>query len=126
MMNWTIQYPEDQNYARVCIEGKFDADIHLRNIKEITVQENWIPGTNLLFDCIKADFDASRYQDVQDLANNFIKNDLLVGCGKVALLMRSVVDFGKGRQFEILTDELICANVYIFLTEQEALRWLRS
>jgi hypothetical protein len=125
-MNWTIQYLQDQHYARVKIEGKFNVDVHLRNIEEITVQENWKPGFNLLFDCRNADFTSSRFQDVRDLADNFIKNDLLVGDGKIAFLMKSVIDFGKGRQFEMLTDEQISANVYIFLSEEQALRWLKS
>lgn len=125
-MNWTIQYLEEPYYARVNIEGKFNADDHLRNIEELALQEHWKPDLNILFDCRNADFGNSNYENIEDLAANFIKNDLFIGCGKVCLLMRSVVDFGKGRQFEMLTDEQICANVCIFLNEPQALRWLNT
>ena len=125
-MNWTVQNLEDEHFVRINIEGRFAVEDHLRNIEEITLQENWKPGLNILFDCTKADFGDSSYMDVQELARNFIKNDVLVGCSKIAVLMRSVVDFGKGRQFEMLTDEQICADVCIFATEPQALRWLSS
>ena len=123
-MNWTIEYDKDRHFAKVNVEGVFNVSDHLRNIEELTLQEHWTPGLNILFDCINANFDNSSYQDVEDLAKNFIRNDLFVGCGKVALLMKSIVDFGKGRQFEMMTDEHICASVFIFFNEQQALRWL--
>jgi hypothetical protein len=125
-MNWMIQHLKDPSYVKIIVEGKFDVSVHLRNIEEITLQEEWSPGLNLLFDCTMADFDGTRFQDVQQLANNFVKNDLFVGCGKVAILMQGVTDFGKGRQFEMMTGEQICADIHIFLNENQALRWLKT
>jgi hypothetical protein len=123
-MSWTIEYLENPQYARVNIAGSFNIDDHLSNIEALSLQEHWKPSLNILFDCTNADFSNSSYKDVRELADNFIRNDLFVGCGKVALLMKSAADFGRGRQLEMMTGDRICANVHIFLVEQEALDWL--
>jgi hypothetical protein len=123
-MKWTIEFLEAEHYIRVNTEGRFNIKDQLRKIEEILSQEYWRPGLNILFDSTKVDFSDSSYEVIWELANYFVKNDELIGNGKVAILVKLVSDFGKGRQFEMLTDEKIEASVGIFLNEKQALRWL--
>ena len=123
-MNWKFEYINDGDYVRITDEGVFNIEDHRRKMKELASQDFWDPGVNLLFDCTKLDFGKTEYQDIRDLALEFANQNELIGCGKIAILMKSIADFGKGRQFELLTDEKICANVSIFIDEGQALRWL--
>ncbi len=40
--------------------------------------------------------------------------------------MKSLTDFARGRQFELLTEHDMEAEISVFLDEDKALEWLRS
>jgi hypothetical protein len=128
-MKWTIENIEDKNYIRVNSEGKFNLDDHRRKLAEIVSKEYWTPGMNILFDCTEVDFSGKLLEDVREVLSDFADRNELIGCGKIAMLMKSLADYGRGRQFQILTTvttDKICSDIGIFLDEKQSLDWLDS
>ena len=87
---------------------------------------DWRPGTDVLFDHRNLSFSDANLGAMYQAATNHLRNDDRIGNGKAAVLMRSPSDFGRGRQFEMLTDGRISATLCVFLDEAEALEWLAS
>ena len=125
-MNWTIEYIEEDDFVRIETEGHFSEQDNVEMLKDLFYQDYWKPGLDILIDNIKRDYDNDGLEFVKESSLNFIKHDASIGCGKIAILMKSVADFKRGRQFEMLTDEEMCADVGIFLNENQALRWIRA
>jgi hypothetical protein len=125
-MKWTFEYVEDGNYIKVVSKGVFSADDQARLVEELMSQPYWRKGLPVLFDNRKIDYSIGGTAAIKEAGEYHIKNNERIGDGKAALLMKSVTDFGLGRQYELLTDEAVSVNVHIFLDENQALRWLLS
>ena len=123
-MDWTIEYIEDKHYVRVNSEGKFNLQDHQRKIEEIVSKDYWKPGMNILFDCTQVDFTGRDLEDVRKVVSDYANKKDLIGHGKIAMLMKSLTNFARGRQFQILTEDKISADVGIFLDENQSLDWL--
>ena len=128
-MKWTIEYIKDKRYIRVNSEGKFNHKDHQRKMEEIVSKDYWKPGMNILFDCTKVDFSGRDLDDVRKVVSDYANKKELFGRGRVALLMKSLADFGRGRQLQILTTETterISADVRVFLNEKQSPDWLEA
>lgn len=125
-MNWTIENIEDKHFVKVVTTGDFTAADHRRMTEDILSQKFWKPGMNVLFDHRNLNFGVTSVPLMKEIGNTHIENDARIGSGKAAILMKSVPDFARGRQFEIITEGKILAKLQIFLDEKKALAWLRE
>lgn len=125
-MNWTVHKIKGQSYIKVTTEGVFSPDDHLKMIEDIVSREFWLPGTNVLFDHRNLEFGQTDISIFKQASSNHEKNDERIGNGKAAILMKSLADFSRGRQFELIADDKISAKLHIFLREKEAIKWLTS
>jgi hypothetical protein len=123
-MHWTVDLSGAKGYAIVTTSGAFDVAGHLRMIEDIVSRPEWSPGTNVLFDHRGLSFDDADLRAMYQASANHQLNDARIGNGKAAVLMRSLSDYGRGRQFEQLTADRTSATSRIFLDEAEALDWL--
>lgn len=123
-MNWTVDLSRNRGYAIVTTSGSFTVEGHLRMIEDIVTRPGWSPGTNVLFDHRGLSFDDADLRAMYQASTNHQLNDAQIGNGKAAILMRSLSDYGRGRQFEQLTADRTSATSRIFLDEAEALEWL--
>lgn len=121
-MEWTVE--DRGGYVAVTTRGAFAADDHGRMVEDIVTRDFWRPGTSVLFDHRALDFGASGLAVMRQAGENHQAHDVRIGDGKAAVLMGTLVDYGRGRQFELLTDGRVSANLRVFLDEAEALRWL--
>ena len=124
MMHWTMEPPGAHDFAIVTTSGTFNVSDHLRMIEDIVGRPDWRPGTDVLFDHRNLSFDDANLRAMYEAATNHLRNDNRIGDGKAAVLMRSSNDYGRGRQFEMLTDGRISATLRVFLDRDEALEWL--
>ena len=123
-MNWTVDLSGADEYAVVTTSGTFGVAAHLRMIEDIVSRPGWRPGTDVLFDHRGLSFDEADLRTMYQAGANHLMHDARIGSGKAAVLMRSLSDYGRGRQFELLTDDRVSASLCIFLDEAEALEWL--
>ena len=123
-MNWIIKYIEDQRFVTISYEGLFSVEEQLMAIEDLLSRKFWQPGLPILIDHRKLDFGSTNISMLQQPAIFHQKNDARIGRGRIAVLMKSLSDFGRGRQFELLTKGKISAKLEIFLEEEKALNWL--
>ena len=123
-MEWTIEQGKGTDYFAVATRGAFDVDDHRRMVKDIISRDFWRPGMSVLFDHRALDFGDTGYAEMRKAADNHLSNDICIGEGKAAILMKSLADYGRGRQFELLTEGQVSARMQVFLDEAQAVRWL--
>jgi hypothetical protein len=123
-MHWKIENIESDHYVRVTFEGKFDISQHMEMFNDIVSQEFWQPDTPLLMDNRNLDFGQIDYTVMGQLSNNFQGFSEKLGKGRAAMLMKSVLDFGYGRQFEMISESRGETQMRVFTDEEEALKWL--
>jgi hypothetical protein len=123
-MHWSVELPVEGGYAVVTTSGTFDVSDHLRMIEDVVSRPGWRPGTDVLFDHRGLEFGDAGFRAMREAGGNHRDNDARIGNGKAAILMRSPSDYGRGRQFELMTEDEVSARLCIFLDEAEARGWL--
>lgn len=123
-MDWTVEISGTDPYTMVTTSGTFNVADHLRMIEDIVGRPAWRPGTDVLFDHRELSFDDADLRAMYQAGDNHLLHDERIGGGKAAILMRSLSDYGRGRQFELLTEHRISATCCVFLDPAEALDWL--
>ena len=126
-MNWTIEYIENDHFGRIEMEGDFDPGEIPSMANELFASDFWQPGMNVLLDHRKIDFGVTEIDTWRNLSDLHVENDAHFGGGKVAFLMKSLPDFARGRQYELLAQaKNIASRLRIFQDETEAVQWLRE
>ena len=123
-MEWTVDFGRAEEYVVVTTRGVFSPDGHRRMTEDIISRDEWRPGTAVLFDHRQLDFGASGFAIMQRAGENHREHDDRIGNGKAAVLVKTPADYGRGRQFQLLTEGRVGARLQIFLNEGEARRWL--
>jgi len=123
-MDWTVELPGSDGYAVVTTSGAFDVSDHLRMIQDITTRPGWQPGMDVLFDHRALALGEADLRAMYEAGDNHRRNDERIGDGRAAILVRSLSDYGRGRQFELLTAGRVSATMNVFMDEAEAREWL--
>lgn len=123
-MNWTVEKLETEPFVRVRVVGAFDPDEHSKMLDDLLSSALWQLGRCVLFDFRATDFVGTNLEIVRRASINRQREDARFGCGKSAFLMKSLTDFARGRQFQMLTEDKVCATLRIFIEEDQALDWL--
>ena len=123
-MNWIAEYIKDKEFVTVVTSGNFSLEDHARMIEDIVSRKFWKPGTDVLFDNRGLEFGQTDIEAMRRASTNHKENDDLIGDGKAAILMKSLTDFGRGRQFELLASGKVSAKLKIFTDETAALTWI--
>jgi hypothetical protein len=123
-MNWFIEHIEARQYIRIVYEGLFSVDEQSKAIEDLLSRAFWQPGMSILIDHRKLDFGTTNIPIMQQIGAFHQKNDARIGSGRIAVIMKSLSDFGRGRQFELITKGKVSAKFEIFLEEEKALDWL--
>ena len=115
-----------QSFPTVIVEGLFSINGHSEMIADLVSQSFWKPGMNLLIDDRKVEFSGTNLDLLRVVSENFRSFEEKLGNGKVAILMDSLTDYARGRQFELLTDYKMSTQLRAFMDEEKALNWLKS
>src|SRR5689334_5507182 len=110
-MDWIAEYKNDKPFATVVTAGEFDLVDHARMIEDIVSRDFWRPGLDVLFDHRNLNFGFTTTETMKRASANHEKNDDRIGDGKAAILMKSLVDFGRGRQFEMIASDKVSAKL---------------
>jgi hypothetical protein len=121
-MEWTVE--DRTGHVVVTTRGVFSVAEHRRMVEDIVSRDFWRPGTAVLFDHRELSFGDSGYEEMRDAGENHLALNTRIGDGKAAVVMGTRADFGRGRQFELLTDGRVDARLHVFLDPEEALAWL--
>ena len=83
----------------------------------------WRPGRDVFFDHRALSFAGTGYSAMVVAVQNHRMHDREIGDGRAAILMAGPADFGVGRIFDALADD-VRAQVRLFLEEPAARAWL--
>jgi len=125
-MRWTVELPGADGYALVTTSGVFDVSDHVEMIRDIVTRPGWRPGMDVLFDHRALDFGDADLRAMYQAGDNHLRHDERIGDGRAAILVRSLSDYGRGRQFELLTEGRVAATMRVFMDEAEARDWLAA
>jgi hypothetical protein len=123
-MDWSIELVKDKNYVKATVMGIFNTSDHLLLIEDIVSQKYWKSGMNLLADIRLVDQSKATLDGMRQAASNMSRFESQIGSGKAAVLVATIFEFGKGRQFELLAEGKSPANIKIFLDESQAVQWV--
>lgn len=124
VMSWTVEYVKDKRFVKVVIRGIYNLEDHMRMLKDVAAHESWKPGMNLLIDDRKLDFQSTSLEELREAGRRRVELDPLIGGGKTAVLVDSLADFARVRQFQLITNGKVSTKIDIFKKEAEALTWL--
>lgn len=122
-MEWTVVFDEVRDTAIVTTSGVFSPAGNARMVADIVGRPQWRPGKRILFDHRNLDFGTAGYPQMLAASGNHRANDDRIGAARSALLMKSLADFGVGRQFQHMVDG-VSAEVGVFIDEDAAWTWL--
>lgn len=125
-MKWTVEFSSSLSIVKIVTGGIFTVDDHLKMVEDIISQPFWKPGMDTLFDHRNLEFVKTDIQIMKAVSENHKKFEKQIGGGKAAILMKSLTDFARGRQFELLTGSSVSAKLNIFMDERKALEWLSA
>ncbi len=123
-MKWFVELPQADRHAVVTTSGTFAVEDHLRMIEDIVGRPGWRPGTDVLFDHRQLTFGDANFATMSRARSNHLRHDARIGDGKAAILVRSLSDYGRGRQFELLASDSVSAALCVFMDPDEAIGWL--
>lgn len=125
-MKWIIGEIEKDCFIRVTLEGEFSTDNFTRIFDDLLSREYWKPGTHILFDNLNLTLQDTNIDLVRQASDCYVAHHNHIDDGRIALLMNTLADFGRGRQFGLITENNSEANIHIFMKEAEAVNWLIS
>ena len=125
-MEWRIENINETGLVSVRLAGEFNVRSFPLVFEEIVSIENWFPGTPILFDSRELELKGISYSHLTNVSSYFERYKLRFGSGKIALLKKTLADFGIGRQFQLMTEDKVAARFGVFLEEKAAMEWLLS
>jgi hypothetical protein len=123
-MEWTIIKTDEESFIRLMPRRNFNHVDYRAMVNDVVTSDFWESGTDVLVDYRQVEFGASNIETFRELVCIHQKYDTQIGTCRLAILMKTQADFGRGRQFELLARGKIAASLHIFLEEQEAVHWL--
>ena len=123
-MSWTIEYIEDRRFVKVVTKGDYNVNAHRQMLEDILNRDFWRSDMNLLIDDSSLNFSRITLEVLREAAAMRIEMDARLGGNKTAILVNSLVNFGRVRQFELITGSKISAEIRVFQDENEAIGWL--
>ena len=123
-MNCTIEHIAADNYVKIVVEGVFSIEEHAECVNELFSSPFWKPGMNLLCDYQNFNFGSVIFEKVRAASENYQRAPEKLGKGKMALVVKTKLGFGIGRQFELISEGKIPREIYVFMDEKEAIDWL--
>jgi hypothetical protein len=123
-MFWTIEHLKDLRFVKVSVTGIYNIDDHMRMLEDLTSRDFWKPGMNCLFQESNLTYHGITLEQLREAAAKRIKMDASIGAGKTAVVMGTMTNFARGRQYELITSGKISAKIEVFKDEEKAVSWL--
>ncbi len=125
-MEWRIELQGDERLIRVSTHGAFQLRQQRQMFEELAAHPAFSHPLPVLFDNRKIDMSGSDVNVIRESVDVALKFMRKLRIERLAGLVDTGLNFGVGRQFEILTDAAGGEGFRLFRDEQLALRWLRG
>ena len=125
-MEWRIELEAEGHVVRVTTSGLFLLRDQERMFGELARHPVFTPGSPVLFDNRRLDLSGSNADIMRTsvaIVQRFLHDQRV---DRIAGLVEGELNFGMGRQFEILTEVTGGHGFRLFTNEELALGWLRG
>lgn len=93
-------------------------------LKSLLAHPQWSPGHNVLVDCRELSVRHFPTRAIYDISDLFKLKGSQLGSGRWAFIMKSRIEYGLARMWQLLTEDEVSFTSRICMTMQEALEWL--
>jgi len=124
LMEWKIELDERGDFLRAKQWEMFSLEEQAYFLSDIFSAPDWQPGFPLLIDYTNLLIGNIDSRQMERITEFFARMRSVIGAGRIALLSQSDVQFGLGRQFQMLVDTRTDAEIGVFRDEQAAVEWL--
>jgi hypothetical protein len=125
-MHWTIFYDKAIGYVRASQRGAFTTEEQEAFLADIFDSPFWKPGLPLLIDYGSMPVDNIMNRELESTSSQLEKLGEKLGSSKLALLCVTDLQFGLGRQFQIMCMGRLDGEIRVFRDEDAAADWLLS
>lgn len=125
-MDWKIELNDENTYILITTNGQFTLVEQKEMFQELCGFQNFSPDMPILFDnrkIIMKGTDVEIMRKSVSVVQNFIKSHKIK---RLAGMVDEGVNFGLGRQFEILTEIAGGHGFRLFKDENLAVQWLKG
>jgi hypothetical protein len=123
-MKWEIENTGE--FVRVTTLGLYSFQDVAVLFDEIPSLESVRPGLKILFDTRQLDCSGLDFHGIQAAEAYYTAMDARIYKLRAALLVKSVSNFGRGRQIMFVYNGKITGRIRVFLDEGDALYWLAN
>jgi len=123
-MNWEIE--NKGAFILVTTLGIYSIQDLAILFDDILLLDGLHPGLKILFDNRNLDCGGLDFHGIQAAKHHYIELDARIGKLRAALLVKSISDFGRGRQIMLLYNSEITGRIRTFLDEIDAIYWLAN
>ena len=123
-MHWNIFYDRALGYVRASQRGDFSTGEEGAFLDEIFEAPFWEPGLPLLIDYSSIPMEPISNRELESTSKQLSEHREQLGKSRLALLCRTDVQFGLGRQFQMISMGRIDGEMRIFRDEDAAVEWL--
>ncbi len=125
-MKWNIGLSADRTYIVITTEGQFTLADQRKMFLDLSAFQAGSPDLPILFDNRHIEMTGSNLNIIREsviIVQDFIRSH---GVSRLAGMVNEGVNFGVGRQFEIMTDVVGGHGFRLFHDENLAISWLRG
>jgi hypothetical protein len=123
-MKFEIDFSHMPQYVVVRTHGKATIPGFEAALSTLVNSPQWQAGTNQLVDHSKLQYGHFTSQDMRAVEGVVQKYGDRMGCGRCAFIVSDKLGYGLVRMYELLGGDNLHAEVRIFHTPDEAVRWL--
>lgn len=125
-MDWKIELNDENEYILITTDGQFTLEEQKKMFQDLCGFQKFSPDLPILFDnrkIIMKGTDVEIMRKSVSVVQNFIKSHKIK---RLAGMVEEGVNFGRGRQFEILTEVAGGYGFRLFKDESLAVQWLKG
>lgn len=123
-MKWKVTYDRELGIVHAEQWESFSLTEQFEFLRAIAEDPDASRGAPLLIDYRQLTISDINRDDLEDISTRMGKLIGQIGSYRIALLARTDLQFGLGRQFQMIAEHRVPASIEVFRDEAEAMEWL--
>ncbi|MFH1645451.1 MAG: hypothetical protein ABIB11_03430 [Candidatus Omnitrophota bacterium] len=123
-MRFNITYQKDSHFFYVVTDGEMSYQAFKDMSEAILSQDNFVPGSNVLFDHRKLDFSKVSSSDITSIKDFHFANEARIGSGKSAMLIPKDKRDMWFKMWQMDERRVVSNTVKVFSDYDEAEEWI--
>ena len=123
-MNYEVMFHEKGSFMELETKGVITVEEAKGSFHSILDHEFWIQGRPLLINHMSSTTESLTVNDIMQISKMVTMGNEALGDAKFALAMKSDLDYGQARMWQLYTEDHLNAKIEVFRSREEAVNWL--